>query len=96
MGRADPVGHLAEAFQIETEETGGVAAEHRLDLDRIDSGEREPKGLVAERVADFLVGVVAAPHDLVYPDRVAHGCFRRAHEAGSDVALAGPVLAGSQ
>ena len=38
--------------------------------------------------------VVASPHDPVDADSVALGTFNGSHEAGADVTLAGPVLAG--
>ena len=88
-----PAASGAQRVEVEPVERGGVAAQHHLHLDRIDLGEAQPDRLPRERVARLLVRVVAPPHDPVEADLLADRHLRRSHEARTDVALAGPVLA---
>src|SRR5436309_379362 len=81
-----------ERVEVEPVHAGSIATHHRLHLDRIDVAECQAQMFVAERPAAFLVGIVAAPHDLVDADDVAQSDLGLADEARADVTLPRPVL----
>src|SRR5262249_32070830 len=92
--RADAGCDRCERVDVEPVDGGGVAGEELLQLDGVGSGERPPKALRGVRVRALVVGVVAAPHELVDADLVAALRLARAREAGRHPAVAGEVLAG--
>ncbi len=59
--------------QVELVELGGVAGQQPLQLGGVGVVEQRPQVLAGERLGALVVGVVAAPHELVEPDLVAGG-----------------------
>src|SRR3954453_7707517 len=61
----------AQQREVKAVQLGCVGADHHRHLAGRYAGERPAQRLVRERVAGLLVGIVAAPHDLVDANLVA-------------------------
>ena len=86
----------ARVIQVEAVDGRRIPAHHGRHLVGRDTAEGVAQRLPSVGSGPLQVRVIASPHDPVDADSVALGTFDRAKEAGTDVTLAGPVLAGAQ
>ena len=83
-----------EGLEVEAVDRRRIPADHGRHLGGRDAAEGVAQRFPGVGSGPLEVRVVASPHDSVDADSVALGALDGTHEAGTDVTLAGPVLAG--